>query len=68
MSGRGPAAAAAGAAGAAMPKGGEGRERVARGPRGAARVRLLLPSQSAGVSEKGAEEGHSRRLRASAGL
>lgn len=51
-----------------MPKGGEGRERVARGPRGAARVRLLLPSQSAGVSEKGAEEGHSRRLRASAGL
>lgn len=31
-----------------MPKGGEGRARVARGPRGAARVQLPLSPQPAG--------------------
>lgn len=49
--------AAAAAAGAEMPKGGEGRARVARGPRGATRVRLPLTTQPAGASESGVREG-----------
>lgn len=57
-------AAAAAAAGAAMPKGGEGRARVARGPRGTARVPLPLLIQPAGVSESGVEGERPRRLRA----
>lgn len=48
--------AAAAAAGAEMPKGGEGRARVARGPRGATRVRLPLTTQPSGVSESGVRE------------
>lgn len=50
-----------------MPKGGEGLARVARGPRGAPRVRLPLFIQPAGVSESGAEGGRPRRLRARCG-
>lgn len=59
--------AAAAAAGAAMPKGGEGRARVARGPRGAARVRLPQSSQPAGASESDSEGERPLRLRAWAG-
>lgn len=59
--------AAAAAAGAAMPKGGERRARVARGPRGAARVRLLLSTQPAGASESGTEGGRLLGLRARPG-
>lgn len=47
-----------------MPKGGEGRARVARGPRGAAGVPLPLFIQPAGVSESGVEGERPRRLRA----
>lgn len=59
--------AAAAAAGAEMPKGGEGRARVAGGPSGAARVRLPLSTQPAGLSASGAERGRPRRLRARPG-
>lgn len=64
---RGAAAAAAAAAGAAMPKGGEGRARVSRRPRGAARVRLLLSPQPVGVCESNAEGGCPHWLRARPG-
>lgn len=50
-----------------MPKGGEGRARVARGPRGAARVQLLLSTQPAGASEGGTEGGRLLGLRARPG-
>ena len=59
--------AAAAAAGAAMPKGGEGRARVSRGPRGAARVRLPPSSQPAGASESDSEGERPLRLRARPG-
>ena len=50
-----------------MPKGGEGRARVARGPRGAARVRLPPSRQPAGASESDSEGERPLRLRAWAG-
>ena len=67
VQGAAAAAAAAAAAGAAMPKGGEGRARVAGRPRGAAGVWLLLPTEPGAVSESGAEGGCRCRLRAKIG-